>query len=87
MSTGALLFQAQRPRAFLSSRNPRNAGWRISPSLVHSVNRTSATSFGFTHVVSALALMRCLNGEEGVRNGSSFPCSSSSMACENPVPT
>ena len=54
---------------------------------VHSVNLISATSFGFTQVVSAFALMRWLNGGEGVRNGTNFLCSSSSMAWENPVPT
>jgi hypothetical protein len=38
-------------------------------------------------VVSAFALMRCLKEEEGTRGGIILPCSSSSMAWENPVPT
>ena len=38
--------------AFLSVRSPRKAGCRISPSLVHSANLTSPTSFGRSHVVS-----------------------------------
>jgi hypothetical protein len=37
--------------ADLSVRRPRNTGWRIRPSFVHSVNLTSATSRGRTHVV------------------------------------
>src|SRR5687767_2761549 len=36
--------------AGLSSRRPRNEGCRNRPSLVHSVNSTSQTSSGFTHV-------------------------------------
>src|SRR5213594_3262740 len=51
--------RAPRPPAFagssrrqssgrLSSRSPRNVGWRMPPSAVHSVNRTSQTSFGST---------------------------------------
>ena len=39
-------------RALLSVRSPRKAGCRISPSLVHSVNFTSPTSFGISHVVA-----------------------------------
>ena len=38
--------------AFLSMRSPRKAGCRISPSLVHSVNFTSLTSFGISQVVA-----------------------------------
>jgi hypothetical protein len=34
----------------LSVRSPRNAGCRISDSLVHSVNFTSPTSFGISGV-------------------------------------
>jgi hypothetical protein len=41
---------------------------RISPAAVHSVNLTSATSFGFTQVVTASSLTRCLNGERSVRS-------------------
>jgi hypothetical protein len=39
-------------RLFVSVRSPRKAECRISPSLVHSVNFTSPTSFGMSHVVS-----------------------------------
>src|SRR5438132_4209423 len=38
-----------------SSRNPRKTGWRITPSRVHSLNLTSTTNFGFTHVGFSLA--------------------------------
>jgi hypothetical protein len=57
---------------FLSSRKPRNAGCRISPPLVHSVNFTSATSLGFTQVVVGSSFTRCLKGDEAVRSGQSF---------------
>ena len=39
--------------AGLSVRSPRNTGWRISPAAVHSVNLTSAMSFGLTQLVLA----------------------------------
>ena len=38
--------------AFLSVRNSRKTGCRISASLVHSVNFTSPTSLGISHVVA-----------------------------------
>src|SRR5262249_50540683 len=38
--------------AFLSVRSPRKTGCRISDSLVHSVNFTSPTSLGISHVVA-----------------------------------
>ena len=44
--------------AGLSPRIPTNAGWRICPSLVHSVNFTSQTSFGLTQVVDLLVRYR-----------------------------
>jgi len=37
--------------AGLSVRKPKNTGWRISHAAVHSVNFTSATSFGLTQLV------------------------------------
>src|SRR3989344_9268976 len=37
----------------LSSRRPMKAGWRIFPLFVHSVNSTSPTICGLTHVVCA----------------------------------
>ena len=39
----------------MSVRSPRKTGCRISASLVHSVNFTSPTSFGISHVVAARA--------------------------------
>src|SRR5258706_8730687 len=59
--------------AFLSVRNPRKAGWRISPPAVHSVNLTSATSCGLTQVVIGSSLPRCFEGGVAVRHRQSLP--------------
>ena len=45
--------------ALLSTRSPRKTGWRISDSLVHSVNFTSPTSCGMSHVVAFSFLIFC----------------------------
>src|SRR5262249_18163023 len=73
--------------AFLSVRRPKNTGWRISPFDVHSVNFTSATSFGLTQVVLAASGTFSGTGLESVMSGTSFACSDLSVARSNPVPT
>src|SRR5262249_28102116 len=73
--------------AFLSVRRPRNTGWRISPFDVHSVNFTSATSFGLTQVVLAASGTFSGTGFESVISGTSFACSDLSVAWSNPAPT
>jgi hypothetical protein len=58
--------------AFLLVRSPRKAGCRISPSLVHSVNFTSATSFGISHVVSLSCFTFWSNGFLAASKGRIF---------------
>src|SRR4029077_11200792 len=56
--------------ARLSVRSPRKTGCRISASLVHSVNFTSPTSFGISHVVAfsyfTFLIERLLVGAQGL---------------------
>src|SRR6185295_3174169 len=73
--------------AALSSRRPRKTGWRISPADVHSVNRTSPTSLGFTQVVTASSFTRTPKGEVDVRSAESLSYKSLRVAWEKPVPT
>src|SRR5437588_9111357 len=55
--------------AFLSVRSPRKAGCRISPSLVHSVNFTSPTSLGISHLVAFSSFTFWSKGFLSVRSG------------------
>src|SRR5437763_1067353 len=70
----------------LSARRPWKLGWRSLPSLVHSLNRTWATSRGFTQCASRSRGAPRTSG----RSTSSFRSSRKSSArCleEKPVPT
>ena len=71
----------------LSSRSPRNVGWRRPPSRVHSVNRTSQTSRGSTQWWPRPAGVPASNGDVSRRRGSSCRQSRSSSAPSKPVPT
>src|SRR5207249_11779572 len=71
----------------LSSRNPRKVGWRIPPSSVHSVNRTSQTSFGSTQWWPRPAGVPVSNGEVARASGASLLATSASVGSSNPVPT
>src|SRR6516165_1552113 len=73
--------------AFLSVRSPRKAGCRISPSRVHSVNFTSPTSLGISHVVSFSYFTFWSKGFLLVRKDCIFPQSDFSIASLKPVPT
>jgi hypothetical protein len=55
--------------ALLSARSPRKTGWRISESLVHSVNLTSPTSLGISHVVVFSSLTFSSKGFLSPRSG------------------
>ena len=72
--------------AFLSVLKPRNTGWRISPAVVHSVNLTSATSFGFTQVVFASSGTFSATGFLAVMSGTIFWCSERKVSALKPVP-
>jgi hypothetical protein len=72
--------------ARLSSRSPRNTGWRISPAVVHSVNFTSATN-RFYPGRHGLILDAGRKGDDAILRGNSLPCSSSRVAWLKPVPT
>jgi hypothetical protein len=75
--------------AGLSSRSPRKVGCRSKPSLVISVNRTSATSSGLTQVTPRASAPRggSASGGLDVWSGFSFSASSESDASLKPVPT
>src|SRR5262245_28338870 len=72
--------------AFLSVLRPRNTGCRISPAAVHSVNFTSATSFGFTQVVAASLGTLAAIGFVLVIKGTIFRWSDCSVSASKPVP-
>jgi hypothetical protein len=76
-------------RAFLSSRSPWNDGWRSVPSRVHSVNDTSPTSVGLTHVARrpSAPVGGFTKGGRSARFLSSSRRISASDASLNPVPT
>src|SRR5690606_10970788 len=73
----------------LSSRSPLHDGWRSTPSLVHSVKCTSATSLGSTQCTPR-ASAPCgglEKGGEGRSSASSRFRRSRSSFSVNPVPT
>ena len=75
-------------RAFLSWRSPWKEGWRRRPSLVHSVNATSATSSGRTQCARVTPGMRERSkGEVGCARAASRRRRSSSSFEVKPVPT
>ena len=59
----------------------------MPPSAVHSVNRTSQTSFGSTQWWPRPAGVPASNGEVARASGRSLSETSSSVVSSNPVPT
>ena len=88
-SYGSGFAGAPRQRGLLSGRSPRQLGWRMLPSLVHSVNVTSPTSRGCAQCASRAcsAGTGVPNGLVAVSSGRSRRIRSVSMAWVNLVPT
>src|SRR3990172_6760289 len=70
----------------LSSRSPTNVGWRIPPSFVHSVKRTSQTSRGSTQWWPRPAGAPAANGEVARASGTSRACTRASVPSSKPSP-
>ena len=70
----------------MSSRSPRNDGWRSLPSAVHSVNCTCPTNWGTTQVASR-SRGTPSTGDTFTASLDSRSLSSARSFAENPVPT
>ena len=70
----------------LSSRNPRNEGWRSRLSCVHSVNATCPTNRGLTHVATR-SRGASLTGVVGTTSFDSSSRNHVRSFAEKPVPT